>query len=41
MGHRTCQKEKEKKMIWNILEFMAVIVAIYVTYKAIDYLAKD
>ena len=40
MGHRACKKEKTK-MIWTILEFMAVIVAIYITYKALNYLAND
>jgi len=28
-------------MIWTILHWVMVIVAIYITYKGINYLAKD
>ena len=41
MGHRACRKEKEKTMIWTILHWVMVIVAVYLTYRAIDYLAND
>ena len=31
----------EEEMIWTILHWAGVIVAIYITYKGINYLAKD
>ena len=41
MGHRAREEKEEDKMIWTILHWAGVIVAIYITYKGINYLAKD
>jgi hypothetical protein len=40
MGHRAGEEEKTK-MIWTIFEYTAVIVAIYITYKALGHLSND
>ena len=41
MGHRARKEEEEEEMIWQILHWAGVIVAIYISYKAIDCLARD
>jgi hypothetical protein len=40
MGHRTCQKEKEKKMIEIMLSFLLFVVIIVLLIKVIDSILK-